>query len=1564
MSLKPLGFKDYLNPPISLGQKFKPLQAPPPLGESLNPLGQSLQPLGEFMRSPLLQASFLDDEMANSSFIPDSIMQEDMGMWRHGDTNDSPTDLLSPSSSQSPVSDRSSPIPQAKLSKDELPFQNSADLSNAIANNVDRKPLGLSQCLVQESDMLISNQVIQNKSSLDYQLPPIGEVENYSFSDSIQSSAATTGNHTDESELLDLPKINRYDERHLGFNKQLLSPVFTESLNQTQASFQEIPNSDVVKANWQESNLGKTIATPSLPPSKSPVIQADLETEETLAQTKQYLLAISSISATDGEAIPTESNAKAPASPQPIQSSIETTAAFSNEEIPLLQPETVAQKKEDLAATSSAITNQPLQQKISKAGETPTPQELLEKFNQPLQQKISKAGETPTPQELLGKFNQPLQQRISKAGETPTPQELLEKFNDGEAIPTESNAKAPALSNIIQPKQEIPTTSTTAAISASPPETVAPTLQDLSAKLTTNTTDEAANAHVFSNIIQPKQEIPTNTTNAEISPSPPETVVPALPDLAAKLTTNTTDEAAIASSQQSNLIQPKQEITTNTTNASIAASQPETIAPPIQDLSATPTTTSTDAIPGSSFANAPASPHLIQPKKETTTASIIADISPLQPETIVQPKQDLAATPTTTSTDASPASSNAKAPSQQPNLIQPSTETPTAISTSSISALQPETVAQPKQDLPATLTTNTTEKEYLAPKQQPNLIQPSTETPTAVSTSSISALQPETVAQTQVDLAATSTTTTGKDASPGSSNAKAPASPHLIQPKKETTDASITASVSGLQPETVAQPKQDLVATPTTTTDEKDLAPSQQPNLIQPKKETPTAVSTSSISALQPETVAQKKEDLSVTSSTITNDGETNAPALAKFIQPNTEISTTFSTPETSVPQQETPTQTKQDLSAIPPTITNDGETNAPALAKLIQPNTEISTTFSTPETSVPQQETPTQTKQDLYSQSSINTTDGEAIHSTTVASNTPVSSNLVQPSLETPTVVPTQAKTTPQAEIFAQPKQDLPSPPSPTTTNSEDLAPALSNIIQPSIETTDTSITAEISPSQPETVAQSKQDLSATPTTTSTDAIAPASNIIQSKQEIPTNTTTAEISPLQPETVAQSKQDLSATPTPTSTDAIAPELSNIIQPSIETTDTSITAEISASQPETVAQEKEDSAATSSTISSDIEAIPTSSNAIAPSQQNVISPKLETPTSVSAPTSDIATSHLKCLTEDNAPSLTNILETPSETSTPAPENIVQPRLDNQILNPIKPLGISKPLSQQSDFVTSGLVDDFIDKSPTSSPNPLPSDSSLPTEIANTPDSGSNLSEAKGKPANEIKDDLTSVKPLGFSQNLNNTNNFILPKLDLTGGTGEKPKTIGFDDTPDKVQQPFSNAIPDTGKDIPTSWSTISELLGKSSTTENNTVPEENESTPLSSPSPSPDAETSDIEPSNPHGETSQELTKESFPKNDSSENEQLDILAQKVYTLMRQSLEITQERHGIKVAGNPIWLSNITSIDGTPATNSGVISPLDTRLQELTQKVSLLIQKRFEIERERRGRYYAGRLPW
>jgi hypothetical protein len=494
--------------------------------------------------------------------------------------------------------------------------------------------------------------------------------------------------------------------------------------------------------------------------------------------------------------------------------------------------------------------------------------------------------------------------------------------------------------------------------------------------------------------------------------------------------------------------------------------------------------------------------------------------------------------------------------------------------------------------------------------------------------------------------------------------------------------------------------------------------------------------------------------------------------------------------------------------------------------------------------------------------------------------------------------------------------------------------------------------------------VVQTQPDLAATSTTNTTDAISGESfantpespNLIQPKPETTNASVTADISPLSPKTVVQTQPDLAATSTTNTTDAISgesftktPESPHLIQPKPEATNASITADISALLPKTVAQPQPDLAVTSTTTTTDEETI------VPEQKSTLISPKLETSNAVKAPSS-----------------ATNILETSSKTSTPALPNIIQPRLDKQILNHIKPLGISKPLSQQSDFVTSGMVDDFIDKS-TSSQNPLPLDSNLPQEIGNIPDSGSNIPESKSNSANEIKDDLTSVKPLGFSQTLNSTNNLILPKLDLSGTNGEKPKTIGFDDIPDDVQKPLSNTITNIDSSIPTSWSSISELLGKSSKTENNTVPEENESTHLSSPSytlfspfssHSSHSETADTDSSNSNGEVSQELTKESFPKNNSSDNDQLDILAQKVYTLMRQSLEITQERHGRKVVGNPIWLSNITSIYGTATTNSDVISPLDTQLQELTQKVSLLVQKRFEIERERRGHYYAGRLPW
>ncbi|XWK89413.1 MAG: hypothetical protein U7127_04935 [Phormidium sp.] len=230
----------------------------------------------------------------------------------------------------------------------------------------------------------------------------------------------------------------------------------------------------------------------------------------------------------------------------------------------------------------------------------------------------------------------------------------------------------------------------------------------------------------------------------------------------------------------------------------------------------------------------------------------------------------------------------------------------------------------------------------------------------------------------------------------------------------------------------------------------------------------------------------------------------------------------------------------------------------------------------------------------------------------------------------------------------------------------------------------------------------------------------------------------------------------------------------------------------------------------------------------------------------------------------------------------------------------------------------------------------------------------------------------SVKFLGFSQPLVQESDILIctqPNL---------PQVI--QNKSNVVRVP--NAIPDNAINIATSWSSISELLGKSFITANNTFTEDNESAnlssfsyTLSSPliSDSPNGEILDIDQLNIEANISQELVKEPLEKNDSTDNEQLDILAQKVYILMRKWLEITQERSGIKVVENPIWLSSITSLYRTPSTvnsslnklkygqrtvfNSGVAFPIDTKLQQLMQKVYWLIQHRFEIERERRGSY-------
>ncbi|WP_226574899.1 hypothetical protein [Microseira wollei] len=358
--------------------------------------------------------------------------------------------------------------------------------------------------------------------------------------------------------------------------------------------------------------------------------------------------------------------------------------------------------------------------------------------------------------------------------------------------------------------------------------------------------------------------------------------------------------------------------------------------------------------------------------------------------------------------------------------------------------------------------------------------------------------------------------------------------------------------------------------------------------------------------------------------------------------------------------------------------------------------------------------------------------------------------------------------------------------------------------------------------------------------------------------------------------------------------------------------------------------------------------------------------------------------------QDSPSSITEEIQEPGQ-------NIIQPPLENPSLNILKPLVTSKPLAQQSDFIPSELVSDFIEKSPSTYPETptssiterdnLPNISrSTDTEPKSTaisiPYSWSNISELLGETNNNYTENIADIKPLGLSKPLNNANNLLSPSFSDSNG-----------------KQSFSSAVTEDestpSQDIPNSWSSRSELLGENSTTTPDNIPSEKpedefaplsllepETYSLSSPisTKSSAADISDTSTPDAREEISQQPTANTARKDSKIEDEQLEMLAQKVYTLLRQRLEIDLERQGKGSVGSPIWLSNITSVYGTStkvksapkkstpgqktADNPGEVSPADDKLQKLTREVYHQLRQRLEIDRERQGGYYSGRVNW
>ncbi|MEG5129442.1 hypothetical protein QUB63_35130, partial [Microcoleus sp. ARI1-B5] len=261
MTLKPLGLKDSLIRPTSLGHNFKPLRTLSPLCQSFTPLGQSLQPLANSVIQPLQEVNE-DWEIGNWQLDAGMQVGEDGGNFA-GEIpqfSDGQLPIITRTNFNSNAGETTTPqefvgesITNYRSEKEPLP-PNPAALNNASAatNNIAQlKPLGFSKPLVEESACDISSlsdlpQFTQRPSTSSYENRVANSGETSSFSNSMPADtvdisnnvsptiSATPVNNISDSASLELPHIGRFNASSLGFNNQLNSQFITEPLPQAQ----------------------------------------------------------------------------------------------------------------------------------------------------------------------------------------------------------------------------------------------------------------------------------------------------------------------------------------------------------------------------------------------------------------------------------------------------------------------------------------------------------------------------------------------------------------------------------------------------------------------------------------------------------------------------------------------------------------------------------------------------------------------------------------------------------------------------------------------------------------------------------------------------------------------------------------------------------------------------------------------------------------------------------------------------------------------------------------------------------------------------------------------------------------------------------------------------------------------------------------------------------------------------------------------------------------------------------------------------------------------------------
>ncbi len=391
----------------------------------------------------------------------------------------------------------------------------------------------------------------------------------------------------------------------------------------------------------------------------------------------------------------------------------------------------------------------------------------------------------------------------------------------------------------------------------------------------------------------------------------------------------------------------------------------------------------------------------------------------------------------------------------------------------------------------------------------------------------------------------------------------------------------------------------------------------------------------------------------------------------------------------------------------------------------------------------------------------------------------------------------------------------------------------------------------------------------------------------------------------------------------------------------------------------------------------------------------IVQAKLENQLNLSQQDSQPLSTQPTSVENDSAPQNTESINLQKQPS-PTESTNIQLQLNNQSLPVVKPLAKSSSIVDESNFQLSELFGEFSEQTPdTSNEKPRLSDpdsskvkltenreqvdtgeekalneQAVNLKTSDVPESWSNISELLDLNSHNPINKTSPDEPLGVNQSPNHPSNLILRNLDLQSEqtreeeTREKERNSNHPNLQTKQQtkkQTKNTSSPD-------SWSNISELLGENITSSPDiSNSRENDSSPVSllvssafSDSVS-EKTSSSIELASSFASNSIDSTLINSDLENNSVNpqeiktdieEQLEFIAQDIYKLLRQKLEIDLEREGKKLFSYPTWFYHANSMTkkNNKQKNNSEISLLDNQFKYLSEEVYLMIQQRLKIE--------------